>query len=213
MKLHSAQTIIEDEVAYEKGKQAAIRRNRQIGNQKRWVAESGQEIVDICHNFLFENGQFNRVIVVDRNGYENFEPHPIVKLSSGEFYHKMQQSLLQWGRLTLAQEKAVLGMIAKAEQRLANRAAAKEAKAASAKHIGQVGERRQFDLTVKFTTEYSNRFGFTYVHVMEDSDGNVVVYKGSKVIGQKGDSLSVIATIKEHGERDGIAQTLISRPK
>ena len=60
----------------------------------------------------------------------------------------------------------------------------------------------------------------TWVFVTEDSDGNVVVYKGSGHLynadGQgatKGDKVAVKATIKEHGERDGVKQTIIARPK
>jgi len=205
-------SFIENEAAYEKGKQAAIRFNRIKGNRKRWVAESGQQIVDRCTDFLAETGEFGRVVVRNKDGWEEFETNPFVKVSFGEFYRKMHKSLLDWGRLSPAQEKAVLGMIEKAQERIAERAAAKEAKAASAQHIGAVGERRGFELTIKFMTSFETRFGYTFVHVMEDAAGNVVVYKGSKAIGQKGDSVSLTATIKEHGVRDGIAQTIIARP-
>lgn len=210
---HSGYAIIEDEVAYEKGKQARIRHNRMIGNQKRWVAESGQEIVDLCHDFLFGHGQFSHVPTIDRHGVEWLEPHPVIKAANGKFYHSLAQSILEFGRLTPNQEKAALKLIETGKQRIAERIAAKEEKAASAKHIGQIGERRQFDLTVKFTTQFETRFGTSFVHIMEDAEGNVVVYKGSKVIGQKGDTLSISAKIKEHGVRDGIAQTIISHPK
>lgn len=209
----SGPTFVENEAAYEKGKQARIQHNRRIGNQKRWVAESGQEIVDRCHAFLFEHGPFAHVPTIDRHGVEWLESHPVVKAVSGKFYGSLAKSILEFGRLTPAQEKAALDLIIKGEQRVAERLAAKQAKAACAKHVGQVGERQQFDLTIKFTTQYETRFGTTYVHIMEDAEGNVVVYKGSKVIGQKGDALSINAKIKEHTVRDGIAQTIISHPK
>lgn len=213
MRKFNGETIIENEAAYEKGKQARIRFNRQISNRKRWIEESGQEIVDRCLDFLHASGQFAPSEIVDKNGFSTWIAHPICKASFGEFYTKMRKSLEEWNRLTPAQEKTVLNMIVRAEERIAARAAAKEAKAASAKHIGVVGERRQFDLTIKFTTDYETDFGVTFVHVMEDADGNVVVYKGSKSLGNKDDAISIKATVKEHGERDGIAQTIISRPK
>jgi hypothetical protein len=47
---------------------------------------------------------------------------------------------------------------------------------------------------------------------MHDVDGNVVVYKGSNLLGEKGNAVSVKATIKDHDSRDGVKQTKISRP-
>jgi len=52
-----------------------------------------------------------------------------------------------------------------------------------------------------------------FIHVMDDAQGNVVVYKGSKELGSKVDALSLVATVAEHGEREGIRQTVIKRPK
>ena len=74
-------------------------------------------------------------------------------------------------------------------------------------------ERRDFSLTVKFTTSYFGPFGTTYVYVCADPDGNVIVYKGSATIGKNGEAIKVKATIKEHGIRDGVCQTIIGRPK
>jgi hypothetical protein len=57
---------------------------------------------------------------------------------------------------------------------------------------------------------------------MEDADKNVVIYKGTSdavgwsLEGQprgKGDSLTITATVKEHGVREGVKQTIIQRPK
>ena len=44
---------------------------------------------------------------------------------------------------------------------------------------------------------------------MEDADKNVVIYKGTKLY--EG-IVTVKATIKEHGEREGVKQTKIARP-
>ena len=57
---------------------------------------------------------------------------------------------------------------------------------------------------------------------MEDADKNVVIYKGnSDVIGwnpegpvrSKGDTFTITATVKDHGVRNGVKQTIIQRPK
>jgi hypothetical protein len=56
------------------------------------------------------------------------------------------------------------------------------------------------------------QFGTSYLHIMNDAQGNVVIYKGTKILGGKTETLTVKATVKEHGERDGVKQTKIARP-
>jgi len=65
----------------------------------------------------------------------------------------------------------------------------------------------------RFVKGFESAFGMLFIHVMDDNAGNVVVYKGSKELGEKGQSLSLVATVAEHGEREGIKQTIIKRPK
>ena len=78
--------------------------------------------------------------------------------------------------------------------------------------IGTVGERRVFTLTVRMVVQMEGIYGTSYLHVMHDADGNVVVYKGTNQLGDKGDTVTVKATVKEHDMRDGVKQTKISRP-
>jgi len=213
--------MIENEARYEAAKARNIRNNRRIGNRKRWEQESGEDVVRRCMDFLGETGEFARIDVVDDEGYiSSSKPHPLVKASYGPFYAKMGASLNEWGRLSPGQERAVLGMIEKAQSRIEERAAAKEAKAASAQHVGTVGERRDFDLTLKFKTTYETQFGLTKVYVLEDDAGNTLVYKGSSYLtapdgeaAEVGTRIKFKATIKEHGVRDGIKQTILNRPK
>jgi hypothetical protein len=212
---------IENADAYVRAAELRIANNRRKGNAQRWIAESGQEVVELCRDFLFEEGQFAMIRVENEHGeFVRFNTNPLVKVSLGDFYSKMKFAVIDWGRLSPGQESAVLRMIEKAKARIAEREAAKEAKAASAQHIGTVGERRDFDLTLKFKTIYETRFGFTKIYVMEDDAGNVAVYKGSSYLTREngdaletGDRVKFKATIKAHGERDGVKQTIISRPK
>lgn len=49
---------------------------------------------------------------------------------------------------------------------------------------------------------------------MKNADGSVIVYKGSKCFDRgRGEKVTLRAKIKSHGERDGVAQTVIERPK
>ena len=59
---------------------------------------------------------------------------------------------------------------------------------------------------------FESQFGYTYINICKDADGNVVVYKGSNRF-EEGETVRVKATVKSHEERDGVAQTLIARPK
>lgn len=206
---------VENQAAYIRAAEARIVANRCKGNRKRWEQESGVDVVERCCSFLGEYGEFARIQTVDEDGYvTSSQTHPLVKASQGEFFVKMLHSIRDYGRLTPGQERAVLNMIEKAQARVAERAAAQEAKRQTAKHIGTVGERRDFDLVVKFTTSFETQFGLTRVYVMEDAEGNVVVYKGStNLMAEKGDEVEFKATIKAHDKRDGVAQTIVARPK
>ena len=79
--------------------------------------------------------------------------------------------------------------------------------------VGVIDDDYRFDLTIKFVTSFETQFGTTFVNICEDADANVVVYKGSNLLGGKGEKVQVKATIKAHDYRDGVAQTIISRPK
>ena len=137
-------------------------------------------------------------------------------MEEASFIDACWAGLQTFGGLTEKQGLAVRSIIAKNAERKAQY----RAEALTKVHVGTVGERRDFDLTVRFTTSYDTEWGTTWVFVMEDAEGNVVVYKGSawlwnaaKNMVEKGDKISLKATVKEHGERDGVKQTIISRPK
>ena len=83
------------------------------------------------------------------------------------------------------------------------------AEAAKSNWIGTVGERRMFVLSVRHVITMEGIYGTSYLHIMEDADGNVVIYKGTK---RYDGIISVKATVKEHGEREGVKQTKIARP-
>ena len=146
-----------------------------------------------------------------------YETHPAVRACFGEFFAKMRDSVNDWGGLTEGQNKAVLAMIVRGEKRVAERAKARaeqQAKDADLSGwIGSIGERRVFDLTIRTLIEMDGTYGRSYLHVCQDGDGNVVVYKGTSMLGKRGDVVSIKATVKDHDVREGVKQTKISRPK
>jgi hypothetical protein len=89
-----------------------------------------------------------------------------------------------------------------------------EADAPASRHIGTVGERQEITFDVDHVICFeSDHYGWpaSYLTIGHTPDGNRVVYKGSRSFGR---NETVVAkwTIKEHGERDGEAQTILSRP-
>jgi hypothetical protein len=201
------ENFIENPVAYEAAKEERIKENRRIGNRRRWVAESGEEIVAKCSNFLTERGEFCSRVSGDR-----YVPNPLVKASQGDFFRSMNKSLEDWGRLTKGQENAVLKMIERAAVRIEEQKNRLAEEGATKQWIGEIGVRQVFDLVIKFVACYEGDMGLFFVNVMEDDNGNCIVYKGGKSLGGKGEKIRIKATVKEHGSRDGIKQTIVSRP-
>ena len=87
---------------------------------------------------------------------------------------------------------------------------------APSEHIGQVGSRMTFEGMIKSVTTFFRRrvsyydSGVGYL-TRVSVDGNEVVYFGQ--LGEKGDTVKFVATVKEHGEYNGRKQTVVSRPK
>lgn len=80
-------------------------------------------------------------------------------------------------------------------------------------HIGTVGERREFTLTVTFTKLCEGRFCSTFI-ALKDEQGNRVTWKASGCSAlEAGDVVTGTATIKEHYEYQGKKQTAITRAR
>ena len=190
--------FIDNEAAYE----AAIARNiaenrRKTGERKfRAAFEDADAIIDFVESRVSDE----QVTHYARTGHGK---------EGASFIDACWVGLKIFGGLTERQGLAVRNILAKSAERKAQY----RAEALTKVHVGAVGERRDFDLTIKFVTSFETQFGTTFVNICEDADANVVVYKGSNLLGGKGEKVQVKATIKAHDHRDGVAQTIISRPK
>ena len=90
--------------------------------------------------------------------------------------------------------------------------AERAADAAQSQWIGTVGERIEFIATVVFVTSYDSSFGPVTVTGLKDDAGNVIIQKG-KGIAEKGERVAIKATVKDQIVREGVKQTIITRPK
>lgn len=89
----------------------------------------------------------------------------------------------------------------------------------NSKHVGVVGKRDTFKVTVERRASYTrpafNGFGneTVWIITMRDEAGNALVSKSSSFSAEKGEQLTIKATVKEHGDYKGEKQTVVQRVK
>lgn len=199
----------DNEFAYVKAAVARIAGNWVRGNRTRWFAAHAD--AQRLQDWLLSQGEFAGTW--DDNG--NHRAHPLAIRGNGGFtdlLRKLAADLDECGGLSDKQTDIVRNALARQATFIAERKAKFAAQDASSQHIGTAGKREVFTLTIQWVKYFEGAFGATYIHGLKDAAGNVVIYKGSKCLGEKGATLTVKATVKEHGERDGVKQTIISRP-
>ena len=225
--------IIENEARYQAAIERRIKANRAKSGRAKWLAAHAD--AQKLHDWLFGQGEFEDTLTLDPlcymdDGYveHRFElngedyrckckraKHPLSYYARGDFMDKMRSVIDEWGGLTDGQHAVVAKAFADAEEKLANRdivrAAQVEADVAT-NHVGTVGERRDFVLSVKKVLEFDSQFGAVYINICRDGDNNTVIYKGGRGW-REGETVTVKATVKAHEFRDGVPQTLIQRPK
>jgi hypothetical protein len=185
---------------------AAARKRNIIANaRKTWLANTPRalEILDAT-----EAGR-----VYDDHGRESYKEG---------FMGSMAQALDNFGKLTPKQSEAVLKGIDARAAKKAEWASKKAALDANRAHIGTVGQKVTLTLTIGHIVVLEGMYGTTFIYILEDADRNVVIYKGNaSIVGwtpegrvrMNGESFTITATVKEHGVRDGVKQTVIQRPK
>jgi hypothetical protein len=88
-------------------------------------------------------------------------------------------------------------------------------------YIGTIGERKKLIVTLMNCYSYYTNFGDNYIYTMCDTDGNVLVWKTTKILSvnpgadviKKGDLLEITGTIKEHLVYKDVKQTHLTRCK
>ena len=105
----------------------------------------------------------------------------------------------------VAYEKYIERMRRKAE-RDAERVAER-----NSEYVGEVGQRITVQLSeMKLLTSLETMYGYTYLYKFIDTAGNVLMWFASRAIA---DCKAIKATVKDHTERDGVKQTIITRCK
>jgi hypothetical protein len=185
---------IENPVAYEN----AIKRNIIANAQKTWRANT--ERADEIESALTDG--------ITYDGHGNFMGY------GDDFMGKMAESFYTWGKLSPKQCEAILKGIDARAARRAEWADKKAAIDAKRDFVGTVGEKITLTLKVVHIVVLDGSFGTVYINICEDENNNTIIYKGNaKGFPEKDETATITATVKEHGVRNGVKQTVIQRPK
>lgn len=210
--------FVENEVAYVAAARARIAANAAKGARARWFA--AVEDASRLHDWLVQSGEFTGTYVPDEDGYERLQADPrTLGMFAGGFGSvllDLRDTMLEHGHLTVRQTQVVRDALARAEQRIIDAAARREAARARdsvSEFVGEIGERRDWTLTIRKVISFDGEFGTVYINLMNDAQGNVIVGKGTKSYGVAGQTINVKATIVKHDTREGVKQTMINRPK
>lgn len=89
----------------------------------------------------------------------------------------------------------------------------RQAEIESHAHVGEVGTRTEIVAKITSVTVNDGKYGDVFKCNMKTPQGDVVIYKGSKFMGEVGDTLTMKANIDYHGATDnGFKYTVIKRP-
>ena len=78
-------------------------------------------------------------------------------------------------------------------------------------YVGQIGERIEEEITVIKNVKIENKFAITTIHIMENEDGNIFVWKTSSKNWPEGSRKKIRGTVKEHELYKGVRQTHLTR--
>ena len=187
---------IENPAAYE----AAIHRNIIANAQKTWAKNTPR------------SGEIQNALNAGRDG-QNYEE---------SFIGSLAKAFDSYGKLSEKQSAAILKGIDARQAKKAEWASKDAELNAQREFLGVVGEKVTLTLTIKKVIFWDSNFGTQYLYILEDANQNVVIYKGNSNVfyidesgeyRKLGSTVTVIATVKEHGVRNEVKQTVIQRPK
>lgn len=83
----------------------------------------------------------------------------------------------------------------------------------NSQHIGTIGKREVFSVEVDRVAYFESAFGIVWIVTMRDGSGNAIVSKSTSFRAERGQRLTIKATIKDHGDFRGEKQTIVQRIK
>lgn len=152
--------------------------------------------------------------------------------AGNKFWGEISKQWDDWGRIS----PKVVEIVRERLTKDAERKAAYAERDALSSHIGAVGEKITVEATVYFQTAFDSEYGVVYITGLRTDDDNIIIHKGAQPSYEtgelvnashyvfskqvkvkapivKGDRVKLTATVKDHGERNGAKQTIVTRPK
>lgn len=183
-----------------------------------WYVDERGNVVDACEAAEIEDKADRNFLHVEDYGLKRIN-NPMLEGrfngGFGEFLYGLRETLDEFGSLSDRQTQIVLDAIDRktkwvkeAEERKTEYAKAN----AKSEWVGEIKQRRDWELVIKKVLCFENNWGYTYINVMNDQNGNIIIGKGTKRYGSEGDTVWVKATVKAHETRDGVKQTVVNRP-
>lgn len=179
-------THIENRDAWERGRDAAIKRNASVSRQRKWLAEdaSRQELIDICWGGTGTDSfpeVFNENCRSCRKRFEwggsdspdcTGHPNEVVVSAwraSSDFLDAMNDQINEWGRLSEKQEAAVRKILERAKDRVAEWEAKKAEEFANSADCPQ--GRVQVVGTIMSVKRVETSFGSQWKMLVRDDSG------------------------------------------
>ena len=147
------------------------------------------------------------------------EEYPTVELSVDDIYDQDHNFTYRWNYYKRIGDETYSQKITEAEEQLAKNDPTSE-------WFGEVGKRYDLELIYTGSHCWESSFGYResiqYLHKFKDGDGNIYTWKTGSSLGhydngyrpvQEGETVTLKATIKEHGEYKGTKQTVLTRCK
>ena len=137
------------------------------------------------------------------------------------FIGSMAHAYDKYGKLSEKQSQAILKGIDARIARKAEWSCKKALIDAKRTHVGEIGQKMTFTLTIKKIVSWESCYGTQFLYIMEDAEQNIVIYKGNSGViawnvegfaNEEGATITFVATVKEHGVRNEVKQTVIQRP-
>lgn len=154
------------------------------------------------------------------------------------FWKDMNDNITKWGKLTDNQAAACERIMKEDADKMSTRKAEYAARDAGSVYIGALKGRQEHVVTLRHVVEMDTQFGRSYLHLMNDDKGNVCVCKSGSRLGhyiqeeytdyrwnlegeiktrekfimlEKGETATIIASVKKWEERNGVKQTVLQR--
>lgn len=183
--------------------------------QARESINAGSSTADLAVNLLFPSVESKREYPTKEHFEEASAALAWVK---SDLAGRQNLSDYEHNLVMIASKEAIehrdTGIIASlipAHRRALGKKLEQQKRAATSQHFGTVGKREEFTLTVSNVYLVEGNYGVTKIHTLLDAAGNVAVWFSSSKQLKQGVTYVLKATVKSHGERNGVKQTVLTR--